>query len=143
MIGACGVVHQQHVVVLEVPSYGFLVERQGGIVLLFAEGLSRGVLPLVVELCGRCAEAEGEDVVDLAEHFFLAFLHGVAFGTSCHHLPEFKTPLAEFEADDGCHLRGVVGIVAFGHHLGRHHAVFADDVLYTGECATVAEGILE
>ena len=58
-------------------------------------------------------------------------------------LAQFEPVFAKFEGEHTGHFAGVVGVVAFGHHLRGHHAVFAHHVLHTGEGTAVGNGIFE
>ena len=108
-----------------------------------ADGLALCIAEGVGELRGRFAKARHEDAVDGSELFSLARLEFFATFASCIGFAESKTIFAELEGNHLCHSTGVVGIVALGHHLGRHDTIFTDDVLHTGEGATIADGIAE
>ena len=58
-----GVVHDHHVVVLEVDTDHLLVEAQRG-VLLGREHLAVGISERIFKGCGWCAKVEAEEAVD-------------------------------------------------------------------------------
>ena len=141
VIGARGVVHE-HDVAREVATHEAIVERARGVA-LGAHGLAVLVAQRPGEFCRGRAEAGGEDAVDGRELARLALLELRVALTGSVGLAQFEPVFAELEGEHTGHFAGVVGVVAFGHHLRGHHAVFAHHVLHTGEGAAVRNGVLE
>ena len=97
-----GVVHEQHVVVFQIPTYKALVERERS-VLLFFHRAPVGRLDSVGKFRGRFAQAGSEDAVNHAEHFLLAGCELFAAFAGSIGFAQGEAVFAQFEADEGSH----------------------------------------
>jgi len=106
---------------------------------------SRGVEVLPDEFAGWrgwCAEGEGQDEVDLADHFLLGCTDGRAGGGGGHGAKN-QGVFAQFGCNQAIDCPGVLGVVAVGiEHLGDE-PVLGDQVEDHIPLAAIADGLGE
>ena len=150
-IFAARVVHHHNVAVFQVFAYIFGVERLR-CEFLHAHNLSLAVAARPLELRRRFSKAEGENAIDVLEHlnllrfklFHRGFLRFLSFGSRLRVcLTQSESVLAELEFQKHSHLRGVVAAEGLRHRLGRHNAIFGEQVGHPRELPAVAQRIAE
>ena len=103
VVRAGGVIHYHDVTAAEVLADVFVVERERGVFLGLAQGLSVGVAQGPGELLHGFAEAGGQNAVDSGEHLGLALLEGGGLFTLGGGAAQGESVLAELEREDGGH----------------------------------------
>ena len=142
-IGAGGVVHKHHKVVLQVYAYVLVVETFGRIFLWLLAVLAIGVFGGPLKFCGG-------HTIYLYKHFIyhlqLFFFHGkqlLLLGSIVGCIAQAQAKLAQFPLEQGIEGVGVVAGVCFGHNSLGYNSIFSNKVGYTGVCATIAQRVFE
>ena len=135
IIWAAWVVHQHHIVAVEV----FALADAVGL-----EKLLRRVGTLLVcELRGRHAVCHHEHPIDGAELFHLESLKLLLVHARLALLAEGNAKLAELPLQVAAELAGTVADVCFGHNVGRHYAVLRGKVGNARIGAAIGKRMLE
>ena len=137
------VVHRHDERAVDRTAHRGLVELQRGVFPRCANGLALLVGKGEGELLHGLAEGDGEDVVDGAEHLYLALLQGCRFLAVGTHLAQFEAKLPQLRCHNPCHAAGVLCRIGLGLHALGHEPVFLCQVGHAAEGAAIIDGILE
>ena len=142
-IGAGRVVHQHHIVILQIDVQILLVETLRSVFLRLLTVFAVGIL-------GRPCELGRWNTVYLCEHLvynlqllLLHFKQFLLFYTLLVCIAQFKAELAQLCREQCRESTSVVACVALLHHTLGHNTVLCNKVGNAGECSTVAQRVLE
>ena len=135
IIWTAGVVHQHHIILVQVLALADAVSLE--------ELLRRVGFILPGKLCGRYAVSHYEHSVNGTQLFHLQDLQLLLAHASLAFFAQGDAELAELSFQMAAELAGAVADICFGHYVGRDNTVLCSQISNTRISAAVGERMLE